>query len=399
MMEIRIFDNGHPDWVDDLERALDAQCKELGIHHSVVRTHSAPLLAEGAVLYLAGKPYTPDPAVEEDIKRYLATKQLVLPVLDSGHNASSKLPGLLAGINAFQLDQHGSHWSMALVDEVLSSVWLRRRARRIFISYRRIDSRGIADQLHEYFSHRGFDVFLDDYSIHRGDDFQSELFWWLNDADAVLLLASPRFDRSTWTMAEVTFASSASIGLLGVRWPLATYGGAFLPEPAAFDALYDDQQLRLQLEDFESTLVPPDLMELKPAAIDKIAGLVMRSRVRAIRRRLADLLPYARHEFARKNLQVLDGARLGDFQLTDDRGRAIVARVMPFRPTIDDVHAFSREAASMVPCPDDVGCFYAENDLDDQRVKTMEWALEAERPNVPKRHLWWPYTGRRTKSP
>src|SRR5262249_33442990 len=139
----------------------------------------------------------------------------LLPVVQDAPSASTHLPGEVRAFNAFLRDRHGQVWTEALVDEVLALTWQRRRTRRIFISYRRSDAEGVAQQLHDRYSKIGFDVFLDDVTIQRGANFQAELTRWLDDADAVLLLVSPDMGTSEWVRKEIELAKTRRVGLLG----------------------------------------------------------------------------------------------------------------------------------------------------------------------------------------
>lgn len=141
----------------------------------------------------------------------------ILPIVSDLSNFSDLIPAQLKPINGFELkDVNGIE---AVVARVMEGLSLLRTSRRLFISYRRIESRSIAIQLYENLDQCGFDVFLDTHSIRPGDMFQDELWHRLVDTDVVVLLDTPGFLKSEWTEKELAKASAMSIGVLQLIWP------------------------------------------------------------------------------------------------------------------------------------------------------------------------------------
>lgn len=106
-----------------------------------------------------------------------------------------------------------------IVSIVLEGFNLLRKQRKLFISYRRTDSRQVALQLFGFFEERNFDVFLDSHSIPRGVDFQNNLFHRMMDCDAVLLLDTKDFLGSDYCKEELEKAITNRIGILRIKWP------------------------------------------------------------------------------------------------------------------------------------------------------------------------------------
>lgn len=102
---------------------------------------------------------------------------------------------------------------------LLECVGLLRRQRRVFVSYRRIESRAAALQLHDLLSARGFDVFLDTHDIRPGDPFQDVLWHRLVDSDVMVMLDTPGYFDSRWTRQEIGRARAKDIQVLRVIWP------------------------------------------------------------------------------------------------------------------------------------------------------------------------------------
>lgn len=152
------------------------------------------------------------------LDRLISDASIIIPIVDDKTYFTDNVPELLYPINGFEL---GSELEVEpLVSCILEGFSLLRLSRRLFISYRRNESRGIAIQLFEKLEQSGFDVFLDTHSIRPGDDFQEELWHRLVDTDVVVLLNTPKFLESEWTTQELARANSMSIGILQLTWPL-----------------------------------------------------------------------------------------------------------------------------------------------------------------------------------
>ncbi len=151
------------------------------------------------------------------VDKLLIDAVFILPAVDDLTIFSQLVPTQLKGINGLNLKDESN--IPALISSVLEGFSLLRKSRRLFISYRRMESRSIAIQLYEHLDSCGFDVFLDTHSIRPGDDFQEELWQRLVDTDVVVLLDTPGFMESKWTAQELAKASAMSIGILQLVWP------------------------------------------------------------------------------------------------------------------------------------------------------------------------------------
>lgn len=142
---------------------------------------------------------------------------IILPIVDDKTKFNALTPKILHPINGFELKT--SLNIEPLVGSILEGLGLLRLSRRLFISYRRCESRNVAVQLYERFEESGFDVFLDTHSIKTGDIFQDELWHRMADTDVVVLLDTPNFLGSEWTEKELAKANAMSIGILQLVWP------------------------------------------------------------------------------------------------------------------------------------------------------------------------------------
>jgi hypothetical protein len=142
----------------------------------------------------------------------------VIPVVDDLKTFSYNVPQILRSANGMALGTAGPNLE-ALAAALLECVGLLRPQRRVFISYRRLESANAALQLHEALGSRGFDVFLDTYDVRPADDFQAVVWHRLCDSDVMVMLDTPGYFGSRWTAAEIGRALAKKIAVLGVVWP------------------------------------------------------------------------------------------------------------------------------------------------------------------------------------
>ena len=100
-----------------------------------------------------------------------AAKVPIVPVVEKGKSVTAAVPHEIAHTNACLIDA-GDDTLEALASVTLEVLGLLHRQRRIFISYRRTDSREAALQLFDELSSRGFDVFLATHDIRPAEAFQ-----------------------------------------------------------------------------------------------------------------------------------------------------------------------------------------------------------------------------------
>ena len=148
-----------------------------------------------------------------DWNRHGPGEDTVLPILPGGSKPSVVLGSPLD--KTIVVFHHGHVDDTA--DAVVTQTGLGGLQRRLFISYRRRDTRDLAEQLFDAFSRLGFQVFLDRFSGTPGRLLPNELSEEIVDKGVVLVLESAGLDNSPWTLAEVGFAYLLQIGLLAVN--------------------------------------------------------------------------------------------------------------------------------------------------------------------------------------
>lgn len=142
----------------------------------------------------------------------------IIPTVDHSGDFGAAIPPSLQFANGLRRrpdDPTLTELSVA----ALECVGLLRAQRRVFVSYRRTESRAAALQLHDLLNSRGFDVFLDTHDIRPGEPFQDVLWHRLVDSDVVVMLDTPSYFASRWTRQEIGRARAKEIQVIRVIWP------------------------------------------------------------------------------------------------------------------------------------------------------------------------------------
>lgn len=148
----------------------------------------------------------------------IAASVPVIPTIAHGEDYEIAIPDFLRGFNGHRRRRDDGELT-ELATVLLECAGLLRRQRRVFVSYRRVESRAAALQLHDLLSARGFDVFLDTHDIRPGDPFQDVLWHRLCDSDVMVMLDTPTYFDSKWTRQEIGRARAKEIHVLRVVWP------------------------------------------------------------------------------------------------------------------------------------------------------------------------------------
>jgi len=162
-----------------------------------------------------GHSTTPDMEIAKGVIQDSAP---IIPCFGRDENFSAVIPELLQVFNGHQRSDDDPEMRQ-LAAAMLECLGLLRRQRQVFVSYRRIESRSAAVQLHDLLSSRGYDVFLDTHDIRPGEPFQDVLWHRLCDSDVMVMLDTPTYFESKWTKQEIGRARSKEIHVLRVVWP------------------------------------------------------------------------------------------------------------------------------------------------------------------------------------
>jgi hypothetical protein len=355
-VSITVYENGLSRWSDDLRLALQAQQKalsaasgstlHLGQLDLTPATSGAPP-ADSLVLYFHEHASTPKQSFPQ-LAQHLATGGRVLPVIDVPA-AATALPPELEHVNAFVQAPYGAAWEVALADELVALLWGARSIRKVFLSYCRADGALVAHQLLTALTERGYDTFLDEASLPHGIAFETELEWWLNDADCVVLIASPSMPKSRYVRQEIDFANQYGVGVLAVAW----YPDPANPDVSIVQTMFP-HQVHVLAQGAQSDLTgPPGGEQLTDYALHDVVAFIERRRSHCVWRRLCNLVPDVETLLRRPNARFpnasrpQDGLRLGDLRVESQGPGASklqrYVRTFPHRPNIDALFALGRE--------------------------------------------------------
>jgi len=139
---------------------------------------------------------------------------------------------------------------------------------RAFISYRRDESSAVAVQLFDAMSHAGFDVFLDQFRVSPGADFQAMLTEQMGDMAMVVVLETKTILEREWTKYEINLARSSRMAACAIQ---------FSDGPAVPD-LDDTRRLKIGTAIKETT-------KLDDGKIAEIVAFIRRQHDRGMARR------------------------------------------------------------------------------------------------------------------
>jgi len=150
------------------------------------------------------------------IDKCLESSIFIIPIIKKEDNFYESISQQLQPINAFEWEGDSSKKKLTLT--ILENLGLSEKDRKVFISYRRADGLGMADQFLDILTRQGFDVFLDRYDVDIGRDFQEEIYNSIDDKAFLLVIESPRAYESEWISKEIHYALRNHITVMILKW-------------------------------------------------------------------------------------------------------------------------------------------------------------------------------------
>lgn len=211
-----------PDWLSDLRRAVASELRALGIHRSIaVDVLETPPPTRGmepvVSVALVGPVARLDDGVSRAVAAVLADGRVVIPVVEDLASFRKEVPALLSPFNGFEWS--GVEPERRLAQLLLEELDIEDRERRVFLSHKRADGLGAAEQLHDALTRYRFAPFIDRLALPAGCDVQSSIAEALERYAFLLVLETPEANTSDWVYDEVDYALSHTMGVLIVQWP------------------------------------------------------------------------------------------------------------------------------------------------------------------------------------
>ena len=357
---------GRPTRRDEIEAALFARIKELGMPRSDVR-----IIEESEVDKL--DPKSPVVAIffgyrgatdaaHPCLVQLILDSVTIISCVQNITSATLQMPPLLHHINAFPFTA-GDGPLQRLVSMLLENLKLLRSERRLFISYRRAESQSVAIQLYEKLDASGFDAFLDTRGVPYGTDFQAILWHRMADSDVVVLLDTPNFRASRWTQEELSRANATNVQILHLLWP-----GVNPDASSAFSEF-----VVLERDDFRTRNVTKEHARLKDATIRRIVTRVEALRARALAARHRSLVDSfcdkAREEGARS--VAVQPERYITVELATGRRVAVVPTIGV--PRADRCHDIEKAIMKGDTIPDHVWLLYDDRGILEAWIEHLDW--------------------------
>lgn len=264
-----------PNALDQLQEAVEEDLGALGLHASAIDWMTDPVVVAGtarfvrrtvAVCHFEGPA---DRGMLDAIAALQADGVQVFVTVGATSDFATVVPPSLQAINGTPLTAPAT---TRVAHDLLTALGLLRRSRRVFLSYRRVESTGVARQLASALDLLGYEVFLDTKSIPLGRDFQADLWDHLVDVDVQVFLHSPTAVQSDWVDQELRRAAEAGIGVVDLTWP----GVAPLTTAVAQVEALDHADL-VGTDAIDQTLTDPCLDQLL-ATIERVRTSAFRQR-------------------------------------------------------------------------------------------------------------------------
>ena len=210
-----------------------------------------------------------------------------------------------------------------LIPSIMARVGLAPEENRVFLSYRRNESQQVAEQLFDALTHRGFDVFLDRFSLDPGSRCQESIMQDIDDKALVVLLNTPEVFAATsaWVESEISRARLYRLGLFVVQFPSTKPRTDLTPDGIE----------HLSANSFDAPTTAPPFGRLTSTSLDGIVKQIQRVHTTSVHRRryelhdtLATML-----RVGRKSWSPLPG---GGFVCRAKSGERVIIAVSPRPP-------------------------------------------------------------------
>jgi hypothetical protein len=359
---IEVFHHGQDDQLAKLREAVASELRAVGLHRAVtvaIEASPASPTVPAAGVYLGDVAAATDPNVVLKISRALADGVLVLPVVKDLAHFARDVPALLAPLNGVQWQSDADAHRLARI--LLAELGIEERQRRAFISHKREDGLGAAEQLHDALAHDRFVPFIDRFVIPYGAPVQRTIADALEDHAFLLLIETPLAHTSEWVFDEVEYALAHAMGVLIVTWP-----GKVEPVPGS------GSLPRLVLDPADLTTDAHGFEILTATALARVIVAAERAHADGLVRRRRNLVTSVEDAARRGGATAvpLPGWRL----LVEHAGTTTVVGVTPRLPTAEDLQHLDTARATVAKGADAL-LVHAARTLTTDRLAHLMWAV------------------------
>ena len=279
-----VLHESEDEWADQVEARIRSVCAQVLLREDLLERLDDVGAAQGSpdayavIVYLASVSGCASETIAGELDVAQREAYTVVPIVRAGAEIATVMPDGIRRLNALEWGVE----SPALALLLLRAFGLIEMERRLFLSYRRAETAALALQLRDALSRRGYDVFLDRFSVPPGADFQRRIDIELSDKAFVLLVESSSAVHSPWVQHEVTYALSHHIAVLSLTMP-------DVGPPGVFEAVDEALRHRLKVGDFENDAVEPDGV-LTGTSLATVLDAVEVASARQLRRKRSQLL-------------------------------------------------------------------------------------------------------------
>lgn len=232
-------------------------------------------------IYIPGENTLKNQACDALLKWFFDENQLLFPLIFAG-DYIKQTPESLHLVNGF-IWTHHVHPLSNFINEALEALGITEKNRKVFLSYKRSDGSGIADQLFDALTRKGFTVFKDNYSIRSGEQIQQRIYEMLEEMAYVVLIDSPDAIKSKWVKAEIEFVMANQLGVTILKTPSTKIG---LTEKFRLSKYLEKQ---ITLKDIELTTGSKQII-LTSNKLDDIINNIQASHAECLLQRKTDMV-------------------------------------------------------------------------------------------------------------
>jgi hypothetical protein len=380
--EVEVFRAEDDHRFDLLSQALNAELAEVGLHRTVtvatVEFEPGEAVPSAGV-YLAGPAALADAELAGRLETAVARGRVIVPVVEDLARFSASVPAVLHPINGWEWS--GAEPERRLARFLLEQLGIEDRQRRVFISHKRDDGSGAAEQLHDHLSKMGFEPFIDRFAIRSAEEVQATIADALEDHAFMLLLETPLASTSDWVFDEVDYALSHTMGMLILRWP---GDHDKVPGSPGVPRLYlTDGELRTDEHDFRV---------LTDAALDRVLGEVEAAHAQGLVRRRRMLIRSIADAAAAAGCS---SVALPDWRLAVRCSReSTLLGITPRLPTAEDLQHLDQARSGSEEVPTSAVLVHAARELRGELHDHLRWVCaERELVVMPENAIGGRWTG------